>query len=232
MPNLSKLSELTILYVEDDNELREQFMRILKPKFKEIYEASNGIEALEKYAEYSPDMMIVDINLPKIDGLEVIESVRKRDKTIPIVILSAYSDEDKLFRAIKLGLSEYLIKPIPHKKLLSLLEDMALKYETQIEEDNVIVLKSDYSWKKKERMLCYGEEIISLTKRERIFLEFMVEQVDTVVTFISIANLIWENEESQVAYSSLSHLLKRLKKKLPEELIENIYGSGYRIPSK
>ena len=232
MPNLSNTSELTLLYVEDDNELREQFVRILKPKFKEIYEALDGLEALEKYEQYSPDMMLVDINIPKIDGLEVIESIRKRDKTTPIVILSAYSDQEKLFRAIKLGLFEYLIKPVPHKKLLTLLDDMALKYETQIEENNVIVLKSDYSWKKKERMLCYGEEIISLTKRERIFLEFMVTQVDTVVTFISIANLIWENEESQVAYSSLSHLLKRLKKKLPEELIENIYGSGYRIPSK
>jgi len=60
----------------------------------------------------------------------------------------------------------------------------------------------------------------------------MVKQVDNVVSFDSLANLIWENEESEIAYSSLSHLLKRLRKKLPEELIENIYGEGYRITSK
>ena len=59
----------------------------------------------------------------------------------------------------------------------------------------------------------------------------MVNHVDTIVEFSSILNLMWENEESQVAYSSLSHLLKRLKKKLPDELIENIYGEGYRITS-
>jgi len=229
---MSNTSELTLLYVEDDEELREQFMRILKPKFKEIYEASDGLQALELYEQYSPDMMLVDINLPKIDGLEVIEKVRKHDKTTPIVILSAYSDQEKLLRAMTLGLSKYLIKPVPHKKLLSLLDNMALMYKIQIEENNVIVLKSDYSWKKKERVLCYGEEIISLTKRERIFLEFMVQQVNNIVTFVSIANLIWENEESEVAYSSLSHLLKRLKKKLPEELIDNIYGEGYRITSR
>ena len=225
-------NELTLLYVEDDEELRKQFMRVLKPKFKEIYEASDGLQALEKYEQYSPDMMLVDINLPKIDGLEVIEEIRKSDKTTPIVILSAYSDQAKLLRAMTLGLSEYLIKPVPHKKLLALLDDMALMYKTQIEENNVIVLKSDYSWKKKERKLCYGDEIISLTKRERIFLEFMVKQVNNIVTFFSIENLIWENEESEIAYSSLSHLLKRLKKKLPEELIENIYGEGYRITSR
>ena len=229
---MSNTSELTLLYVEDDEELRKQFMRILKPKFREIYEASDGLQALELYEQYSPDMMLVDINLPRIDGLEVIEKVREHDKTTPIIILSAYSDQEKLLRAMTLGLSEYLIKPVPHKKLLSLLDNMALMYKTQIEENNVIVLKSDYSWKKKERMLCYGEEIISLTKRERIFLEFIVKQVNEIVTFVSIENLIWENEESDIAYSSLSHLLKRLKKKLPEELIDNIYGEGYRITSR
>ena len=231
MPNLSNTSELTLLYVEDDNELREQFVRILKPKFKEIYEASDGLQALEEYEQYSPDMMVVDINLPHIDGLEVIEKVRKHDKTTPIVILSAYSDQEKLLRAIKLGLSEYLIKPVPHKKLLTLLESMALINQTKIEEKNIIILHNGYFWKKKEKMLCYGDESIPLTKREIIFLELMVKQVDNIVAISSITNLIWEDEESQIAYSSLSHLLKRLKKKLPEELIDNIYGEGYRITS-
>ena len=229
---MSNLDELTLLYIEDDNELREQFMRILKPKFKEIYEASNGLQALERYKQYSPDMMVVDINLPYMDGLEVIERVRKHDKITPIVILSAYSDERKLLRAIKLGLSEYLIKPVPHKKLLTLLESMALINQNEIENKNIILLQNGYFWKKKEKILCYGDEMILLTKREIIFLDFMVEQVDKVIPFINIANLLWVDEESQVAYSSLSHLLKRLKKKLPEELIENIYGEGYRIISR
>jgi len=229
---MSNTAELTLLYVEDDEELRKQFMRVLKPKFKEVYEASDGEHALALYAQYGPDIMLVDINLPKIDGLEVIEKVRKHDKVTPIVILSAYSDQEKLLRAITLGLSEYLIKPVPHKKLLTLLDNMALMNKTAIEEKNVILLKSDYFWKKKEKLLCYGDESIPLTKREIIFLEFMVKQVDSIATFDSIANLIWENEESNVAYSSLSHLLKRLKKKLPEELIDNIYGEGYRITSR
>ena len=229
---MSNTSELTLLYVEDDMALREQFIRILKPKFKEIYEASDGVHALVLHAEYSPDMMLIDINLPKIDGLEVIEKVRKHDKTTPIVILSAYSDQEKLLRAMTLGLSKYLIKPVAHKKLLTLLDGMALMYKTKIEEENLIVLKNGYFWKKKEGILYYGDEIIPLTKRERIFLEFMVQQVNNTVTFISISNLIWEDEDSEIAYSSLSHLLKRLKKKLPEELIENIYGEGYRITSR
>ena len=229
---MPKTNELTLLYVEDDRELRAQFVRILKPKFKKVYEASNGLEALAKYEALSPDMMLVDINIPKVDGLEVIELIRKLNKDIAIVILSAYSDQKKLLSAIKLGLSEYLIKPVPHKKLMTVLDDMAFKYSNHCDNKNLIVLKNHYTWKIEEKSLYCHDKIISLTKREIIFLEFMVKQADTTVPFISISNLLWEDEESQVAYSSLSHLLKRLKKKLPEELIENIYGSGYRITSK
>jgi len=227
-----KINELTLLYVEDDHELREQFVRVLKPRFKQVFEAEDGIEALEMYEKHHPHMMVIDINLPKMDGLEVIEHIRKKDKNTPIVILSAYSDQEKLLRAVKLGLSEYLIKPVPSKKLLTLLDEMALMYLPSINKQNVTVLKNGYLWEKDEMSLAFYDEFISLTKRERIFLDFMIKQVDRVVTFESLANFIWETEKSEITYSSLSHLLKRLRKKLPEVLIENIYGEGYRIDSK
>lgn len=226
---MSNLIELTLLYVEDDDELRQQFVRILRPKFKRIYEATDGLEAVETFEQFSPDMMLVDINVPKVDGLNVIEKVRKSDKNIPIVILSAYSDQKKLLRAVKLGLSEYLIKPVPHKKLLAVFEEISQSYEQKTVETNIISLQNGYIWKKEEKMLSFNDELISLTKRERILLEYLIEQLNKVVTFESITSLIWEYEEYSVAYSSLSHLLKRLRKKLPEELIENIYGEGYRI---
>ena len=226
-----KTNDLTLLYVEDDAALREQFIRVLKPRFREVYEAEDGKQALELYAEHSPDMMIVDINLPYIDGLEVIEKIRKSNENMPIVVMSAYSDQEKLFKAVKLGLSDYLIKPVPLKKLFTVLDSMALKYKNKIDINNLVHLRNDYIWKKEEKELCYRDETISLTKRERMLLEFMMQQLNKVVTFDSITDLIWEDEEYSVAYSSLSHLLKRLRKKLPKELIENIYGEGYRITS-
>lgn len=226
-----KISEMTLLYVEDDKELREQFVRILKPKLKQVFEAEDGAKALEMYEIHSPQMMVVDINLPKIDGLEVIERIRKSNETIPIVITSAYSDQKKLLKAVRLGLSDYLVKPVPHKKLLALLDEMALTYADRISKQNMIILQNGYFWKKDDKRLFYADEMISLTKRERTFLDLMVKQVDKVVTFESLSNFIWENEESEIVYSSLSHLLKRLRKKLPEELIVNIYGEGYRITS-
>ncbi len=228
---MSNLSELTLLYIEDDDELREQFVRILELKFKIVYEAVDGLDALQKFEQYSPDIMLVDINLPKIDGLEVIEQVRENNKDIPIIVLSAYSDQVKLLKAIKLGLSEYLIKPVPYETLLSLFDKMALNHKSIIGEKNIVALHNGYYWRKEEKIFCYHDEIITLTKREIIFLEFMVKHVNKIVTFESIENLIWEEEDSSVVYNSLGQLLKRLRKKLPEELIENIYGEGYRITS-
>lgn len=222
---MRKLNELTLLYIEDDNELREQFVRVLKPRFKKVYEAVDGLQALQMYEEHSIDVMLVDINLPKIDGLEVIERVRKDDKDTFIIVLSAYSDQEKLLKAIKLGLTEYLIKPVPYEKLLCVFDELVFK------EKATILLQNGYSWKKEEKIFFHNDQIIPLTKRETVFIEFMIEQVNKVVTLNSIGNLIWENEDSSVAYSSLSHLLKRLKKKLPEKFIENIYGEGYRVSS-
>ena len=120
-----KTNDLTLLYVEDDAALREQFIRVLNPRFKVLYEAEDGKQALALYTEHNPDMMIVDINLPYIDGLEVIEKIRKSNENMPIVVMSAYSDQEKLFKAVKLGLSDYLIKPVPLKKLYTVLDAMA-----------------------------------------------------------------------------------------------------------
>ena len=224
-----KTNDLTLLYVEDDAALREQFVRVLKSRFKELYEAADGKQALELYTAHSPDMIVMDINLPYIDGLEVIEKIRRSNEHTPVVIMSAYSDQEKLFKAVKLGLSDYLIKPVPLKKLYTVLDSMAEKYKNKIDSNNLVPLRNEYIWKKEEKELCYRDETITLTKRERVLLECMMHQLNKVVTFDSITDLIWEDEEQSVVYSSLSHLLKRLRKKLPEELIENIYGEGYRI---
>jgi DNA-binding response OmpR family regulator len=224
-------NDLTLLYVEDDAALREQFMRVLTPRFKEVYEASDGAEALEMYAQYHPDIMLVDINLPIIDGLEVIERVRKSDKETAIVVLSAYSDQEKLFRAVTLGLSGYLIKPIPHKKLLSLFEDISLVYENQKNEKGLIRLQNAYLWKNEEKTLLHNEMRIPLTKREILLLDFLLERRNTIVHPEIIEALIWQGDAETDHTASLTHLIKRLRKKLPEALIENIYGEGYRILS-
>ena len=224
------LKEMTLLYIEDDEVIREKFVHFLKPKFKEVFEAVDGVEALEKYHAYCPDMIVVDINLPKLDGLEVIEHIRKHDIETPIVVLSGYSDQKKLLKAIRLGLSDYLVKPVPRQKLLSFLEDMGSKLY-QIRYEGSIELRNGYVWKKEEKVLSHNNKNISLAKRELILLEYLIENLNSIVTLYIIEELLWYGEtvEEVDKHASLRQLLKRIRKKLPEELIENIYGEGYRV---
>jgi len=228
---LNSSQRFTLLYVEDDEALRKQFLRVLTPRFKVLYEATDGLQALEIYRKFHPDMMLVDITLPKMDGLEVIETVRQHDKETAIIVLSAYSDQEKLLKAIKLGLSEYLVKPVPYKKLLALFEEIADKMESQKENDASIALQNGYLWNRETKTLSYDDMPISLTKREIVLLDYLIAKRDKIVTFDVIEVVVWDMDIEGDHRGSLTHLLKRLRKKLPEVLVENIYGEGYRICS-
>jgi len=223
---MNHLKEFTLLYVEDDAELREQFMRVFRSHFKEAYECRDGEEALRSYQRHSPDMILADINLPKISGLELIEQIRKEDSETPIVVLSAYSDQEKLLRAIKLGLSEYMIKPVPYKKLLETLEKSAAEHRAQ---KSIVTLESGYVWDNESRRLLFGKEPISLNKNETALIELLVGMRGKTVPFEQIEYRLWGDDFATDHRGTLTHLLKRLRKKLPEKLVESVYGEGYRV---
>ncbi|NOR57562.1 MAG: response regulator, partial [Sulfurimonas sp.] len=95
-------SKFSILYAEDDERIREKYAKFLRLYFKDVYEATNGKEALELYDENRPDVIILDINMPIINGLEVAKIIRRRDNETQLIILSAYSDREKLLVATEL----------------------------------------------------------------------------------------------------------------------------------
>ena len=94
--------DLKILYAEDNEKIRESYALVLKRYFKEVIEACDGKEALELYRSHKPDIVLTDINMPELDGLELIRIIREDDKTTKIIVLSAYSDQEKLMKAISL----------------------------------------------------------------------------------------------------------------------------------
>ncbi len=105
------MNKFTLLYVEDDVEILENVKYLFSKSFKEIYTAKDGEEGLAAYHEYKPDIILSDINMPKLDGLSLVNKIREDDKDIPIVLISAYSDRDKLLQAIEIGVSSYVVKP-------------------------------------------------------------------------------------------------------------------------
>lgn len=119
------LSQVSVLYVEDDKVIQEEIAEILELSCKKLYIADNGQEGLELYKEHRPDIVLSDIRMPKMDGLQMSEAIAKIDPQAPIIINSAFNDSDYLLDAIRLGISHYLIKPIQLDELLTVLGKVA-----------------------------------------------------------------------------------------------------------
>ncbi|MCX8058386.1 MAG: SpoIIE family protein phosphatase [Spirochaetes bacterium] len=131
-----KIIDLKILICEDDSIARSLLLNILKRKFEIIIEAENGKIGLEKYKLEKPDLIISDINMPELNGIEFATEIRKEDKKTPIIFLTAYSDTSYFINSIELGINGYVLKPVVKDSLFNVLQKVIsnLKLERKIEE--------------------------------------------------------------------------------------------------
>jgi len=120
--NENFLSQATLLYVEDEDAIRDFLETRLSRKVKKLYVAVNGEDGYEKYCEHKPDIILTDVTMPKLNGIEMAKKIKQINKNIPIVIMSAHSDTSYLLQAIELGISGYLLKPVDKTKLFDTLE--------------------------------------------------------------------------------------------------------------
>ena len=114
-------NDLTLLYIEDDLEILENVSFLFERFVKKVYIAKDGKEALEVYKKHLPDIVVTDINLPKIDGLSVAAKIREEDKHIPIVIITAHDEDFHIEKAKEIGVSSYLKKPFTLQQLKDVL---------------------------------------------------------------------------------------------------------------
>lgn len=121
--------ELVVLYVEDEQDVRYHMMGILQLLFKEIYSAKDGYEGLELFNKYPVDFIITDIQMPNMNGLDMVQHVRSINPNIPIVITTAFSDQDYFIRSIDLKIDKYLLKPIEEGRARSVFYDIAWMIE-------------------------------------------------------------------------------------------------------
>jgi len=116
-------TKIKILFAEDENETRQNIVTYIQNRYNfEIIEASDGKEALEKYLLYKPNLLITDLSMPEMDGLELIEQIRKIDSDIKIIVISAHTEDQKLEIAHSFNLVDYHVKPLKRKALISSLD--------------------------------------------------------------------------------------------------------------
>jgi len=219
-----KYKDIKILCIEDEDLIRENQIYYLRRFFTTVYEARNSIEAFEIIANEKPDIVISDIELDEINGLDMIREIRKKDKKTKFIVLSAYSKKEYLLDAIDLGLVKYLIKPIDHETFYPILLKCAEEvYSEQIE---LIPISKDCNFDLINSQLIYNNNtIVVLTKYEVSFLELVYKNSPNVVSYNQIENEIWK--DNIMTESSLRTLVKSLRKKLPVNAIKNLSKIGY-----
>jgi len=221
----TKLKNLTILYVEDEEMIRQNAVEYLSRICGNVLEAKNGVEALEVYKKHQPDIIISDIKMPKMNGLELAERIRKEDKETPIIIATAHTQTDYLLKAVELQLVKYIVKPINSQKLLEALA-LSVDYLT-VKSKNVLTIKEDVLYDRLNKTLLVHDSLVKLTKNEQLLLDLLAKNHQRVVHYEEVESLIWQEEG--MSLDALRSLVRSLRKKLTEQCIENISGIGYRL---
>lgn len=119
--DMDRLKKLAVLYVEDDQDARDQISEFLSRHVGSLFTAADGAEALELFVKHRPHIVISDIQMPVMNGLELVEKVRRLNEAIPIVMITAHDPMDYVLRAAIIEVDKYVVKPVDGDRLLSCL---------------------------------------------------------------------------------------------------------------
>ena len=215
----------TLLYVEDEAPIRMVTKMFLAPYFTEIFEAQDGIEAFQIYEEEQPHMIITDIEMPHLNGLELCRKIRKQDKQTPIIITTAYTSVDYLLEAVSLNLIKYLGKPLKEEEIIEALNNSFELLESK--NPSIIQLTSELYYDTLNQSLSKTDKIISLSQYQSMLLDILIKNKNRIVSYAEIENEIWYDKV--MTADSLRTLVRKTRKLVGKEVIENISKTGYKI---
>nr|HEF3080157.1 response regulator transcription factor [Campylobacter jejuni] len=215
--------ELIILVVEDEVKARESMINILSERFSKVIGAQNGDEGLKKFKKFKPDLVITDIAMPIMDGLDMAREIKEISDDVPVV-LSAYSEKERLLRSIDIGIDKYLIKPVDIEELFKVLDYLIGE---KIEANMLVKISEEYQFNKTKRTLIYSGGEIVLTKKELAFISLLLKQPGALVLHEDIKKNVWIGEH--VSDTAVRTFIKRVRDKVGEDFIKNVPSLGYKI---
>lgn len=221
---------MKILFVEDEQELSDIISRGLRKCGYAVDAVYDGEEALDYYSINEYDVIILDLNLPKIDGLEVLKKIRQKDKRIKILILSARSAIDDRVKGLDMGANDYLTKPFDFLELEARIRTLTrIAYVQQENELSCGGIHLNMATK----VVTFQEVQLPLTKKEYAILEYMMLRKGQVVSVEQLLNHVWDSE-ADLFPDTVKYHIHSLKKKLADsncnqDLIQNVRGMGYKI---
>lgn len=223
MNHLVELKHLTILLADDDEVFCEATKKTLEMLFKQVFCAKNGQEALEIYENNLIHILMLDVRMGDISGIEVAQEIRKKNPKIPIFLASSYTETDELLMACSLHLVTYLSKPFSfealEKTLCACLEQIKMHSLLRIELQDSVVYDPF------QKVIIHHGTPLVLTKSEIIVLELLLEYRGNIVPY----DFLYRALETDSSYISLKNIILRLRKKIGEGCIHNLSKMGYQL---
>jgi len=223
----SRCKDLSLLIVEDYDPFRVELEKLLKDFCGHVTSVEDGKKALELYkANHNYDLIITDLYMPNMDGVELIRQIRQIHPTQAIIVLSAYTDSNYLLPLINLGITHFVEKPVDHRVLLEILAKVI--EEKLPRENKLIKLGKGFEWDKQYHILFKKDSPVNLTQQEHFLFTLFMANAGQILTTDFIMQSFEENQ-IDIKEASIRNLIFRLRTKVPPKLISSVYGRGYRL---
>ena len=220
-----------ITVVEDDDLVRESIGEALRRVGYRVLEVANGETALHVLDDEQPDLVIMDVTMPQLDGLTVLELIRARGNSVPVLILSGHGEVDHRVRGLALGADDYMAKPFDHRELLARVAAL-LRRGRPLEASKPRYLRhQDINIDLVAKSADKGGEPIALTATEYSILEVLAQHTGEPVSRERLLEMVWGYTSAPATRTVETHIW-RLRKKLGDNAdeaswIQNIQGAGY-----
>ena len=191
--------------------------------FKNVYESIDYDSALNIYNNKTPDIILVDINLGELSGIDIVKKIRETNINIPIVFLTAHYDNKYLLEVVNLQIDGYIVKPLDIDKLQNAMYNCLKK----IQNISLIKLDNNFTYNQNTNELFSNGKNISLGKKENKLLSLLLKNKDKTISREELEYEVWA--ETIVSDSSIKNLIGTLRKKIGKEKIVNILGIGWKI---
>ncbi len=221
---------IKILLAEDEVSLGKIVSESLAIKGFEVTHCLNGEAALKKYKAEQPDILVLDVMMPKKDGFTLAQEIRKTNETIPIIFLTAKSQTIDVVKGFESGGNDYLKKPFSMEELIVRIHALVYRKTTQKTMENIVNIGL-YKFNSKKQKLYFKQDEINLTTRESDLLQHLFLNKNNVLDRNFILKKLWGNDDFFKARSMdvfISKLRKKLKKDTQVAII-NVRGYGYKL---
>jgi two-component system, OmpR family, alkaline phosphatase synthesis response regulator PhoP len=228
-----------ILIVEDNRDLLNLLDINLTDQGYSVYKAENGLAALEKFQALHPDLVILDVMLPELDGFEVCKKIREEDKRVPILMLTAKAEEVDKVLGLELGADDYMTKPFSIREFLARVKAMFRRVDlakSESKDDGKILEFDQLRVETSKRKVTLKGELLDLTGKEYELLLLFFNHPGKAYSREELLNTIWGYTYEGYSHTVNSHI-NRLRSKIEDDpsnphYIRTVWGVGYRFADK